>query len=455
MPRPRVDADGVHWCLRKRIGRDLKCEMNHATLQRMRHFVYQFCVKHLEPLKTLMTFEEWLDCSNYSIQKKQAFTRLHDENDYQCVKRAKVKCFLKDEYYNDYKALRLIASRDDASKTYLGPIFKSIEEEVFKLPFFVKGLTEQERVVKLNEMFGERPCYVTDYTSFETHFTKKVMKNCEMVLYNYMLKNFPLERRLLKVIMGKNRLTSKLFTGSIDAVRMSGECNTSLGNGFSNAMFMLFFCKEHHINVGSFVVEGDDGLFELSREISPEEFVPYGLTLKINRTTAPQSSFCGCIYNPDTLTNFGQVFQHCVSFCYVGWRYLRVSDKKLRELQCARAYSYNSTYPGVPLLWALCKKAMEHRIGFGRALTLLAKQNKWMHSLGRKWEFSLEVVPPTQSDRDYFSILTGMSVDEQVALEDNILKCKDGEWDGSKLRGYVPESWFDFGEFNLETLENY
>ena len=45
-----------------------------------------------------------------------------------------------------------------------------------------------------------------------------------------------------EVIQGENRVFSKWFSGSVFARRMSGEMNTSLGNGFANLMMMTEVC---------------------------------------------------------------------------------------------------------------------------------------------------------------------------------------------------------------------
>lgn len=438
LPKPIIEPYGVEYSLKKRIGNVPPGKPTHAMYKRLRKFVYKFCHDNLTPLNRLMTFEEWLDESTYPRDKKEKFIELHEQHGSEEVFKAKVKCFLKDEFYTDYKALRMICSREDFAKTYLGPIFKSIEHEVFKLPFFVKGLTEQERVKKLNELFGTELCYVTDYSAFETHFVKDLMNNCEMVMYKYMLSNFPEAYDLVKVITGVNKLESKVFHGQIEAVRMSGECNTSLGNGFSNAMLMLFFCSEHGINVGNFVVEGDDGLFQLSREISPSEFEPYGLNLKISPTTAYQSSFCGCIYNPETLTNFGDVLRHVVSFGWCGKKHMQFSEKRRWELLKCRAYSFASIYPGVPLIWKMCRLVIEKGpfVTYARARKYLDRYKD------ESLVFTDKTVEPLPEDRVYFANLTGVGIEEQLKIEQDF-EDSYPELNSPTLYNFIPETWME------------
>lgn len=435
--KPRIDPYGLKYAFYKRVGSKPPIPDYHRFYSKLRNFVHKFCCAHLTPLNEVMSFEEWLAHSKYSQRKKDKFRELSSKYGPERVLNAVVKFFPKDEFYETEKAIRGINSRDDHSKTVLGPIFKSIEEQVFKLPFFVKNLTEQERVEKLNLLFGVEECYVTDYSAFETHFTREMMNNCEMIMYKYMLKNFPtLYRFVQESLTSRNRIYGKHVKASIEATRMSGECNTSLGNGFSNAMFMLFFCHEHGIKVGNFVVEGDDGLFQLSREITPEEFKHFGLNLKIQRTTAPLSEFCGCVYNPQTLTNFGRALKHVVSLGWSPKRYMVASSKRKRELAVARAYSFNATTPGVPILSVLCNTIVERfgRITYARAMKHL--KNQW-----RRPEKLVEHSPlPNELDREYFYHVFGVSVAEQLQIEDDIVRGFP-YINSPTLEAVVPDEW--------------
>ncbi len=80
---------------------------------------------------------------------------------------------------------------------------------------------------------------------------------------------------------------------------MSGEMNTSLGNGFSNLMFMLYACEIQGIECDG-IVEGDDGAFALSlkpgQKFDESIFAEMGLTIKLEKHTDLMSmSFCGIL----------------------------------------------------------------------------------------------------------------------------------------------------------------
>lgn len=410
--KPMVYPRSVDYSLRKRLMHKPPTG-EHALLHGLRGFVWRWCTQNLKPLTELKTVEEWLDGSNYTSRQKEKFRdiwRRGPKDLAKCV----VKCFVKDEEYAEPKAPRMIASREDDAKVVLGPVFKSIEEVLFRLPYFVKHLTPSERVKLLDERFGRRRVFVTDYSSFETHFTRKMMYNCEMVMYRYMLRNFPEAYELVKVITRKNRLTSKLFHGECEAVRMSGEMNTSLGNSFSNLMFMAYACQCNGVEMLNIVVEGDDGLVELSKPIPKEFFTRLGLEIKMDEARAYDASFCGCVYNPDTLTNFGHPLDALLKFGWSPTRALAYGEKKIHELTMSKVYSMCAEFPGVPLLWKLCQLCVTKlkAVRFCRALKY--RDRYWRaEGLSDKWRV------PQYGDRLYFQELTGISVADQLDIEED------------------------------------
>ena len=82
----------------------------------------------------------------------------------------------------------MINSRCDAFKAWSGPLFKSIEEELYQQPEFVKHDTPDQRRVKVKQLrsTGVR-YYATDYTAFESHFIPELMDSCECELYRWSL----------------------------------------------------------------------------------------------------------------------------------------------------------------------------------------------------------------------------------------------------------------------------
>jgi len=154
-----------------------------------------------------------------------------------------VKGHCKDETYPDIKPLRLINAREDFSKGFLGPIFSSIEHQVCKLPWFIKYIPVQDRPrAIMDKLIREGAMYVcTDYTSFEAHFEPHIMWALEEPLYRFMCVDLPAEERdgfmrfWHEHVRGKNKLDiADQLNCTLPGVRMSGEMNTSLGNGWCN-----------------------------------------------------------------------------------------------------------------------------------------------------------------------------------------------------------------------------
>lgn len=445
--KPKLDRYSVEGCLRKRLFHKIH-GYSHRMLKRLRWFVRRWCKQNLQKLTHLKTFEEWLEETNYSKKRKDELREIYYSSVLADVFSAPVKIHVKDEFYGEPKFPRMISSRDDVAKCYLGPIFSSIEDVLYPLPFFVKGLTDAERVHKLNDLFGTRDVYVTDYSAFETHFTPDLMYACEYQVYKYLLSDFPDALKLVQVIMHKNRLQGKMATGSLEGVRMSGEMNTSLGNGISNYLLMHFMAEEEGFKILNCVVEGDDGLFEIRGTAPTPELAKnkYGLELKIQPAKPYSASFCGCIYNPVTLTNFGHVLDHLASFGWLGRRHISLSERKQRELIMSRVYSFNASFPGVPLIWKVCQLCIKHygRVPYVRCLKYL---DRWRTTQSHL-RLTEEVVEPLIDDRSYFSELSGISIDEQYVIEKDFEKSFPLLY-SETLLDHVPRSFIDAWNSNV------
>lgn len=362
---------------------------------------YKFCTENLVPLPpdTDTSQEEFLRKAPYTQKRKEQLKLTFEEiwtlyND--MPKNLAAKCFVKDETYIAYKHARGIYSRSDMFKMFSGPIFKCIEEEVYKLPMFVKHIPVADRPRAAMEYLyvpGGK-YFMSDFTSMEATFQADVMYAVEFVLYAWMLQFLPEFEEFMSMISfalaGLNVCQFKYFTLYLTAKRLSGEMNTSLGNGFANAMFMDTMFKWKNTLEGSwgqlcsnlvpgdlqsekrfykeiyralisfkhglrFMVEGDDciGVFT---GIPPnsDDFKSIGAIIKIDIVDyINEGSFCGIIFHPDdeeTLTDPLDVM------ATIGWttrRYVNASKlTKMKLLRC-KALSYAHQYPGCPIVAAL------------------------------------------------------------------------------------------------------
>lgn len=345
----------------KRVARRTP-EPDAAVLRRFRRFVRSWCNKNLLPLppEKDLSFESWLPKTNYNEARKQ---ELRDAYEQTCGllrrKHTKVKTFIKDEFYPEFKYVRAIMARTDAFKCFAGPVFKAIEESLFHQPQFVKYVAVDKRPAYIHErLFAEGAKYVaTDYTAYESHFTAELMRSCEFILYNYMLSNHYqrfLHNKVLGVLLGKNVIEYRDVLFTLIAMRMSGEMNTSLGNGFSNYMFMMFICQERGLKAVG-VVEGDDGLFRISGGLpTAEDFALLGLTIKIEvHTQLHKAAFCKIIYDPEDKAPVTSPFEVLAKFGWSKSHDVGARPRRKKMLLLAKAMSYKAQFPGCPVVEAL------------------------------------------------------------------------------------------------------
>jgi len=336
-----------------------------------REFVDKWLEDNLKPLSpdTDTSFERWIEGTPYTKARKlelsmkwmEMKSRGKDiEPDI-----ARVKSFVKDEHYNTFKHARAINSRSDQFKCLTGPIFQLISDQLFKLPWFIKKIPVRDRPQYIIDMcFRTGEWYLTsDYTSFEAHFDKEVMMDCEMRLYTYMTSKLA-EADDFKDLLSTyfcdvdNYITFKNFTVSVQAKRMSGEMCTSLGNGFSNLMFMLYICSQNGNTNIKGVIEGDDGLFVMNgKPPTQQQFIDFGLNIKMGRVSdLNHASFCGMVFDLDERTNITNIIEEVVSFGWTTARYARSKKGIHMSLLRAKALSLAYQYPACPILSALALK---------------------------------------------------------------------------------------------------
>lgn len=340
----------------------------------------------MTPLSEVPTFGDWLDDTPYTESRKAQLEVANDE----CLanggiwsdpKYTAVKSFMKDETYTDYKYPRAINSRHDAFKCACAPFFKAIEKELFKLPFFIKKVPVRDRPAYILErLYAPGAKYIaTDYTAFESLFTKELMMDCEFILYEYMTANLAEGRTwfamIRKVLGGINRLAFKHFILELVATRMSGEMCTSLGNSFCNLMAALFILAECGTRNAVGVVEGDDGLFRVDKRVPTiQDFADLGLNIKIElHDDVATASFCGLIFDRDDLANVTDPREVLASFGWTSAKYLRASDRTHKMLLRAKALSLLYQYPGCPILQPLALWAMRHTDDIGDLVSPLGR----------------------------------------------------------------------------------
>lgn len=392
-------------------------EPDEAVFSRFEKFVMDTIRAEFEPV-VAPTFDEWLEASPYPEWRRQQLRSCHADlrggapTKEHC---RRVRSFIKCESYPSYKYPRKINSRSDHFKAYSGRFFKAIEAMVYRHPWFVKHDTPEERMAKVQALkVAGLHYYATDYTAFESHFTAKLLKACEVALYRHALSSYPEASEVIaRAICGQSQMRSRNgVTCELTARRMSGDMCTSLGNGFTNMMIARFLAHEQGENIVG-VVEGDDGLFATRAILRADDYASIGFTVKIDEVADPcTASFCGLVYG-----DAGQIVRDPMRFLQnFGWTTSCIEAKESTMMELLRAKALSACYetPHCPIIGAVARRAL-----------YLTRRSK-----ARFIQDGYHVAPPDAQDvpafapdettRNLFAELYGISPAAQVALEESI-----------------------------------
>lgn len=346
--------------------------------RKFRKFVKKWLVDNLDPISPdyKFNFEEWLESTNYPEWRKEEIRKAYPQHPYSHgevdaisddnIKTFDVNLFCKEEYYPEYKHFRGIWARTDAAKAIMGPFFRKIEKTLFSLPYFIKKVPKKERPQYINDFMNNNYLKFqgTDYTSFESHFTTDMMDDCEFMLYRHMSSMNPEAqmrcRLIFDVLASENYAKNKYFTVKVDAKRMSGEMNTSLGNGFSNLMFLLFAVHYYKREHSGPIIEGDDALIGLSDRIPSEYYDKMGLNVKMEFVDdISEGSFCGLVYDPQELINIRDPREPLCTTTWVTRKYAFSNRTTYYSLLRSKALSLMFEYPQCPIIYKYGRKIFE------------------------------------------------------------------------------------------------
>lgn len=428
---PHVDPNDTQTVL-DGIKKRFACKMpimESALQERFHRFVRNWIRTNLKPLPadSDVSVETWLASTNYPQWRKEELLKKYKAIQNPLDPRwADVKSFIKDEVYPEYKHARAINSRTDEYKTLVGPIFRLIEKQVFALPYFIKKIPVRQRpqhIINRHMKPGAR-YFATDFTAFEAHHKRYLYLICAFELYTYMVQNLPSGPQWLRLtgyMLGTNKCIFKLVTAYVEATKMSGEMDTSLCNGFTNLMLMLFMFKEESGEDIFPSVEGDDGLTEFFTVPPSDDLIRrMGLKLKAEvHETLETASFCGMVFD---FKDRGIITDPLAELATFGWttaRYARSSSRRHMELLRAKAYSLVYQYPACPILVSLGLYGLRVTEGY-RAKPFIANEYErtmWDEMFEFIREKGLPAVPPGQNTRQLVERLYKVSIDDQKKIE--------------------------------------
>ncbi len=438
IPNPAPTPNKIGGIL-KRFCRDPG--LNRKFLRGLRAFTLRWCRRNMKRFSASddISFETWIENTNYPRSRKEQLRKIYEEQvrrDFEqpsskrFKRSTKVKSFVKDESYTDFKYPRLINSRSDDFKVFSGPIFDAIGKRLGERPEFVKYIPVRERPKYLyDRLRGGTKFFSSDYSSFEAHFSAPLMKNCEFVLYTYMCCAVPALKRkmdiIMKVLSGKNFIHFKDIVMWLVATRMSGEMNTSVGNGFSNLMINSYMAELHNCGKITICVEGDDGIMTFERpENAPteEDFKRNGLIIKlISSDNLADLSFCGQVFDPDDGVVLTEPFDALVNAGYTRKIYVKASRPLKLQLLRARALSMLYQYNGCPMLTSFAARIVHLTRGQARLRKSIFKNTETFKSDLLREATSARITPVIPAVdapcRILFHRLYGVDIPEQLAFE--------------------------------------
>lgn len=418
--------------------------------------------------------QEWLDKSNYPDWRKQELLDVWKEledisrigrDDKEGLRLRSISSFVKREFYNSetHKWARIINARTDAAKVVFGPYVQAMEHIVYEtIPVgcrvspFIKHVPVSDRPKHIMEEFAGLTGRVvsTDYTSFEALFVRRLMLVCEMQLYRHLLRELPEHNLImglfLKVMTGTNHCHFDDMSVDLEATRMSGEMTTSLGNGFSNLMFMKFACEEFGSKCHGFV-EGDDGLFVIDGPVPTVEFfTSLGLNIKLETHDAiSTASFCGMIFDPDELVVVADPRKILATTPWLDGRYAGARASRLKALLRCKALSLLSQYNGCPIVAAyadyLLRATKGQSLEWAKKILRNDSESRYLSAQRGNYVDSScrELKEPGIKTRMIVERQFGVPVDYQIYLENYFKSLTTLQGLDSNIVGFImPDEWF-------------
>lgn len=399
----------------------------------VKYFTRSFCEQHFKRLELGdVDYTEWIANTPYSKARKDQLTATwlnHENQDPRVVPKGdQVESFIKFEFYPEFKAPRVINARSDYFKNYSGPLFDAIGKQVFELPFFIKTVAVVERPDDIMQGIWDLVSKILncDASAYESHFIDEILESLEFELYDYMTESVPEYAQKMSVIKevlkGDQKLCFKNIIAQIHATRMSGEMNTSLGNGFSTLILNLFFAWLRNVEV-KLRAEGDDNLSAWQVEdLAPtaEDWKELGWIMKVEEPKdACRASFCGNVFTPNDRIVVTDPRATLAKFGWVDKKYIQASEQLLMQLLRAKGLSLVHQYNGCPILSRLGRKIVELTNHIRIRKSVVNNMELYKRELFNQYlstPMPDEIIPPGDT-RLLVEELYNISVEDQLAIE--------------------------------------
>jgi hypothetical protein len=322
------------------------------------------------------------------------------------------------------------------------------------LKWFIKYIPVRDRPKALYERLWAPGAtyYASDFTSFESLFTPDLMEAVEFQLYRYMTQYLPDKEKFygyLDALKGDNHLRSKWFKTKVKGTRMSGEMNTSLGNGFANLMFWKFLCWKRGSECDGFV-EGDDGIFRVNGTApTAADFASLGLVVKIeSHTDLNTASFCGNVFDEKIQTQITEPMFALANLFAIPGKYAFSKNGVHMALLRSKALSMYHQYPKHPILTAAASRLMtltrsyDVRIVLRQGYLSEWERGQLLDAMQTVDHTDVEQERVPLENRLLVESLHGVTVSQQKIIERKLAAFQLG--DVLSLDYDPPQSWADY-----------
>lgn len=400
-------------------------------------FVTEHLVPKFEVIKfgDIVEFGEWLKARPYPAWRKIQLITAWDlvfNFDRPESEHIVVKCFSKDEFYKRCKHSRSIMSRADAFKVVVGWIFALCEDKVYVEHEFVKHMPIDERPAYLVDWLyvPGNVFKATDYKTFEGTISPELMEATEMIIYEHLTAHMPegpgFMKLIRQVLLGVNVLRFRGFTLKLCGRRMSGEMNTSLGNGLVNYCVMKYVLSRAGQPDAHFVVEGDDGAVSLPPGVELD-FSGLGVDVTTESVLdCTTLSFCGMVFDMEEMINTSDPMQVLAKFGWVSARFEKSTPARRKAILRCKALSGHIEHNGCPII----DNFMRYVLRETQNVTYFQMMKYILHPTVSQWERDqlLGYVNTPERPQLVAGMRTrilveemyGISVQDQIALEEYI-----------------------------------
>lgn len=280
-----------------------------------------------------------------------------------------INIFQKTENYPEVKEPRAISACSTECKVYLGGYYHMCDKHAIKTcPFFVKGLTPSQIDAKKADLASRYSVFMgSDYSSYEGSQDYVWSNLIEKTIYMEWFKNYPEVQKHVRDIYEKGHdiYYRKRFFGHLNGKRMSGDVQTSIGNGICNALIWSYVAHKSGCPV-EFLVEGDDAFICSDAPLDVSHVHDLGFDCTIDGPSFNPDDICflsrysinGQYFGniPKILDKVGVVKSTHFAECFL--RNSKRSVQELNDYAYTKAYCYQYMYTGTPILDELCDTIM-------------------------------------------------------------------------------------------------